>query len=237
MSRLFITGDTHQSIDISKLNSSHFPFGKELTKDDILIIAGDAGFVWNYGYKAQGEEKYWRDWLTNKPWTTFCVLGNHENYDVIEELPIVEFCGAPAYKVSDSIYYAISGNVYTLCGKKCLVVNGADSQDIYNSDGSLYRKPHISWWEQEKITQDDINKALISAAKCNDKVDFILTHTGGSEVCKMLGFTPTPSDMMLDQVLYTVDRDKHICGHYHLDRYCGDTRIVFNDIIMLASDD
>ena len=99
MSKLFITGDIHQSIDIHKLNSFNFKIGNELTKDDILVIAGDAGLVWSYGAEAKGEEKYWRDWINDKPWTTFCVLGNHEAYSLIEKFPIVEFCGAPARKL------------------------------------------------------------------------------------------------------------------------------------------
>lgn len=238
MKHLYITGDTHGGLDMSKLNSRHFK-AQDLTKDDILVILGDAGFVWC----DCGTERFWRKFLDNKPWTTFCVLGNHENYDEIEKLPIVEFCGAPAYKVSDSIYYAMTGKVYTICGKKCLVVNGADSHDIYNEDGSLYRKPHISWWEQEKITQEDVDVALVNLAKHNDKVDFVFSHTGGSEVCKLLGYTPTPSDYNLDQVLNVATYNRHFCGHYHIDKFCGGadrkaaSRILYDDVMLIAMED
>ena len=44
-SRVFITGDIHCPIDIDKLNSKCFDEGNNLTKNDILIICGDAGFV------------------------------------------------------------------------------------------------------------------------------------------------------------------------------------------------
>lgn len=54
MSKLFVTGDTHGGIDMSKLNSRHFR-NTDLTKEDILVVMGDAGFVWNGG----GEEKFW----------------------------------------------------------------------------------------------------------------------------------------------------------------------------------
>lgn len=226
MSKLFVTGDTHGGIDMSKLNSRHFR-NTDLTKEDILVIMGDAGFVWNGG----GEEKFWQKFLDDKPWTTFCVLGNHEAYHLIEQLPIVDFHGAPARKVNDSIYYAISGEVYNLCGKKCLVVNGADSHD------KAFRKEGISWWEQERITQDDINKALISLAQHNDKVDFIFSHTGGTEVNRMLGFKPTHSDFMLDLVLNTADYDQHFCGHYHIDKLCDKSRILYDDIMLIASSD
>lgn len=198
-----------------------------MTKEDIVVIMGDAGFVWD----GSETDKYWQDFLDKKPWTTFCVLGNHEAYPLIEELPIVDFHGTLARKVNDSIYYAISGEVYNLCGKKCLVVNGADSHD------KVFRKEGISWWEQERITQDDINKALISLAQHGDEVDFIFSHTGGTEVNRMLGFKPTHSDFMLDLVLNTADYDQHFCGHYHVDKLCDKSRILYNDIMLIASSD
>lgn len=73
MSRIFITGDVHCPYDIYKLNSKHFPLGKTLTKNDYVIICGDAGFVWS-GNK---EDEWWIKWISEKPWTTLFVDGNH----------------------------------------------------------------------------------------------------------------------------------------------------------------
>lgn len=69
---IFITGDIHGNIDISKLNSKNFPEGKHLTRNDYVIVCGDFGLVWN----ESEEEFYWRNWLENKPWTTLWVCGN-----------------------------------------------------------------------------------------------------------------------------------------------------------------
>ncbi len=41
MNQIFFTGDIHGSIDIQKLNATNFPEGKNLTKDDYVIICGD----------------------------------------------------------------------------------------------------------------------------------------------------------------------------------------------------
>lgn len=48
-----------------------------MTKQDYVIICGDFGGVWD-GSK---REKYWLDWLEDKPFTTLFVSGNHENYN------------------------------------------------------------------------------------------------------------------------------------------------------------
>lgn len=226
MSKLFVTGDTHGGIDMSKLNSRHFR-NTDLTKEDILVIMGDAGFVWNGG----GEEKFWQKFLDDKPWTTFCVLGNHENYDRIEQLPIVDFHGGKAYKVNDSIYYALTGEVYDFIGKKCLVVNGADSHDKH------LRKEGKSWWKQERITPTDTAKALTTLGECNGVVDFVFSHTGGTEVVKTLGFDITPSDLELDRVLNMATYEEHFCGHYHIDKLIDDTRIMYDDVMMIACDE
>jgi hypothetical protein len=62
---IFITGDTHGSIDIDKLNSKNFPSGKFLTKNDYVIILGDFGFIWKN--EPDKTEKYWMNWFKNKP--------------------------------------------------------------------------------------------------------------------------------------------------------------------------
>lgn len=68
---IYVTGDTHGALSINKLSSDEFPQGKELTKNDYVIICGDFGLVWNNN----GEDYWWRRWLDNKPWTTLFVDG------------------------------------------------------------------------------------------------------------------------------------------------------------------
>ena len=224
--RLFVTGDIHQSVDIHKLSSSNFKIKNDLTKNDTLVITGDIGLVWNYGQTPFGEEKYWRNWLNNKPWTTFCTLGNHEAYNLIETFPTVEFCGGRARKITDSIYYEIRGEIYNLNGKICLSLGGAESMD------KEFRTEGISWWSQEQITEDDIRRARKNLKRYNYKVDYIFTHTGGINVSSFLGFTPTISDVRLDEVLHEIEYSHHYCGHYHVDMNVDEkTRILYNDIL------
>lgn len=86
--RIFLTGDIHGSIDISTLNTKNFPQQKELSKHDILICLGDFGLIWDVN-ESKKEEQHWVDWLDSRNFTTIVVLGNHENYDRIEQLPEV----------------------------------------------------------------------------------------------------------------------------------------------------
>ena len=78
---IFITGDTHIPLDISKLNSDKFPQQKELTKNDYVIICGDFGGIW-YGNE---KDNYWLNWLEKKNFTTLFVDGNHENFAALSQ--------------------------------------------------------------------------------------------------------------------------------------------------------
>ena len=221
MGRLFCCGDTHQDIDIHKLNSTNFKIGNELTKEDIMVILGDWGAIWSGDCRDDKMLNWWK----NRNWTTFVVLGNHCNYNAIKKLPTVEkFCG-PVWNPCESVFIAQTGNIYNLNGKTCLVINGADSQD------KNLRKEGISWWPEEQITEEDIQKAKFNLKRYNNKVDYLLTHTGGVNVCASLGFKPTISDVRLSQILNTFQYDYHYLGHYHVDRIIDNkTRIFYNDI-------
>ena len=57
--RLFVTGDTHGT-GINRLSGRNWPMGRQLDKDDDVVVCGDFGLVWN----AAGEdptEKWWLD--------------------------------------------------------------------------------------------------------------------------------------------------------------------------------
>lgn len=221
MNRTYITGDLHQSIDICKLATHRFPIQKELDKSDVMIVCGDAGLVWDGSKK----EQYWQSWLNEKNFTTFCCLGNHENFPLIETYPIVEIFGGKAREIQPSIFYAISGEIYTINGKKMLFINGADSHD------KEWRTEGKSWWPQEQITDNEIEQALENLAAHNFQVDYIISHTGGSEICRQLGFMPTVSDKRFDKILEVTKYDEHYCGHYHMNKRIDKSRILYNDII------
>lgn len=225
MGRVFLTGDTHGDMDIYKIRQFDTFIGKELTRDDVVIILGDWGGIWFDNKKDKSIIDFWK----NKNWTTFIVAGNHENYDAIEKLPIVEVFGNKCYKVEDNIIIGITGKEYKINGFTFFNVNGADSQDIYDTDGKLYRQKGINWWIQEQIKQEVVEEVLNK----NIEVDFLITHTGGEEVCKYLGFKPTISDIRLTQIMNHIQYKKHFCGHYHKDICIDNTLIMYKRIIEL----
>ena len=169
---IYITGNTHIPIDIGKLSTKKFPEQKEMTKSDYVIICGDFGGLWD-GSK---EEQYWLEWLKKKSFTTLFVDGNHENFDMLNQLHVEEFYGAMAHKVNDSIYQLMRGMVYTIEDKKIFTFGGAESYD------KEHRIENISWWNEELLDENEMEIALNNLKSHNNKVDFIISHAAPTSV-------------------------------------------------------
>lgn len=226
MNRLFITGDTHGMNDIRKLTNENFPIQEELDKSDVLCIAGDAAICWTGG----NTDKQLQKWYEDKPFTTLVIDGNHEGHELLSKLPIIKKFKGKVRKVSDSVFYAIRGEIYTINDKKILTLGGADSIDKH------LRIKGIDWWEQESITQKDFNNALDNLERYNYDVDYFITHTGGGEVVRFLGFNAFPSDKYIDFILNSLPpRTRHYCAHYHVDMTVNlRSKILYDTIIELV---
>ena len=231
MSRVFITGDVHVPHDIHKLNSTFFPAGKELTKDDILIICGDAGFIWSEGK----EEKYWLDWISNKNWTTVYCDGNHENHARLREFPVVDFKGAKAHKITDSLFHIMRGEITTINDETYFFFGGAFYHDIQ------YRTENISWWQAELPVQEEVDNALDNLQKHNNKVDYIITHDVPSSINQILGYN-IPNMRYYDSgyihickffehIKDTVEFKNWFAGHYHVNSRIDKFQILYTAII------
>lgn len=69
---VYVTGDTHSYIDIDKITPSNWPESNNLTESDTLIICGDFGFVWDYGFS----DRWWQQWFLRRPYITCFCAGN-----------------------------------------------------------------------------------------------------------------------------------------------------------------
>lgn len=233
MNKVLITGDIHATIDISKLTDFRRKFKNDFDKNDILIIAGDFGFIWTD--EPCGEEQYWLNWLDEfAPWTTVFIDGNHENHPRLNSYPETTFCGARAHQISKTVYHIIRGEILELNDMKILCMGGADSHDKY------WRVENMDWWADERISDKDVENALQNLNRFDNKVDYVVSHSFPSSI--LLRFFPymkeTPSSDQLDVVLGNVEFAKSwISGHYHEDmgrkEREGFFRVIYDDIIML----
>ncbi len=232
---VYITGDTHAVFN--RFSTKNFPEQKELTKEDFIIICGDFGGVWY----DNTYERYWLEWLNEKPFTTLFVDGNHENFDRLNngEFETVDFHGGKAHKIRDNIYHLIRGNVFELCNKKIFAFGGASSHDIqdgilepsnyaslgdcikdYNKKtkhGKMLRINHLSWWREELPSQEEMDFGETTLQDHENVVDFVISHSLPQEVCSSCGYRqPDAITMYFNKLLQNgLKFDEWHCGHYH----------------------
>ena len=90
---VFVTGDCHGNFE--RFKPKYFPEHARMTKQDIIICAGDFGGVW-FGDSRDDETL---DWLERLPFTLAFVCGNYENYDALERYPVAEWRGGKEHRV------------------------------------------------------------------------------------------------------------------------------------------
>ena len=121
---IYITGDIHGSPE--RLGVHSFYEQKEMTRDDIVIICGDFGMVWEESGESASEQ-YWLKWLEDKPFTTVFVCGNHENFDRLYQYPVKEWHGGKVHEIRPHVLHLMRGEVFDIEGVKFFAFGGASS--------------------------------------------------------------------------------------------------------------
>jgi hypothetical protein len=217
---IFVTGDIHGENDIRKLSTSNFPQGRGLTKSDYVICTGDFGLVWDVNQSRETEAN-WLKWLTEKPWTTLFVDGNHENFDRLFALPEAKMFGGKVGVLNDSIYHLKRGEVYTIDENKVFVFGGAQSVD------RVYRTEYISWWRQEMPSYAEMQQGIDNLRANQWAVDYVLTHTCPKRIGSLIPEIQIERmrDSMaeyLDTILDSIQFKMWYFSHMHIDRNLTD---------------
>ena len=224
---IYVTGDTHGHIDMNKLSAARWPEGKTLTENDVVIICGDFGLLWDAPDKISGTERAWTKWLNSKPWTTLFVDGNHENFHRIYDCPVVEKYGGKVHKVSDKIFHLMRGEYYNIQSKTFWVFGGATSVDKWA------RVENISWWAEEMPTYEEMNHGIDVLMEHNMTVDYILTHCAPRKVQTQIApYYESDQLNAFFNVIYADAKFKHwYCGHYHTDEtFNGNFTVLYKSI-------
>jgi cellobiose-specific phosphotransferase system component IIB len=229
---VFVTGDIHGWLDIGKLTPDRWPQGQRLRKSDFLVICGDFGLVWSNPPTL--EEKFFIDWLDNRPWTTLFVDGNHENYELLDSFPSCTWRGGRAARLpgTHSILHLLRGQVYEM-GKfgRWFCMGGAPSHDVAS------RQEGLTWWPREVPSEEEYEEARANLERVGYAVDYVFTHEVPRKLRRFAmarHFDPTrEQDDSLTAFLQEVDDklDKRrlkvwYAGHYHDDIMLRDSKHV-----------
>lgn len=240
---IYVTADTHGSLDIRKLSSKKFKEGKTLTKNDYVIILGDFGLIFNN--QITEDEKFWLKWLNKKPWTTLFIDGNHDNHIKLqsnnivplntEEYNVRNMFGSIVGQIYDySVYHLRRGHIYNIDSMKFFCMGGALSIDRPT------RIIDVSWWKDEEPNHMICDFALGNLEKNQYNVDYILSHTGSKSAVKnLLTYYNMPeihervdsTTVFLEHVIQCTNYKKLFCGHFHVDVEIDKTYFLYDNII------
>ena len=214
---IYVTGDTHGEIDIQKISKKRWG---DHDKCKYLIILGDFGLIFNNVQTPT--EKYWLDWLEDKPFTTLFIDGNHENHPKLAELPTTNYCGATCGVVRDNILHIKRGEILDIGGTTFFCMGGAESVD------KKWRTEHVSWWKEEIPSGREMTNGYTNLLKYNNKVDYVLTHTVPQRA--VIAFNTTPMSIpefakdphdhtcaYLENIYETIEFKAWYAGHFHVD--------------------
>lgn len=224
--KIYITGDTHIPIDISKLNTTHFPEQKEMTKDDFVIIAGDFGGIWN----RSDEEIYWIKWLNEKNFTTLFVDGNHENFDLLNSYKEGQFHGGKVHRIAATVYHLMRGQVFDFNGYKFFTMGGGESID------RMYRQQGQSWWAEEIPSDDEFNEAIHNLDKNHWVVDYVVTHTASFLKMNEMGYIKENNQLtsFLNLIEGKLNFRHWYFGHFHRDQRLDEQHtVLYNQIVQV----
>ena len=240
---IYVTGDCHG--EYGKFSSKKFPDGKEMTRNDYVIVCGDFGY-----WDKSKESEHWLDWLSEKKFTILWVDGNHENFDMLKELPVKEWNGGKVQFIRDNVIRLMRGQVFELEGKKFFTFGGARSHDIQDGildpdDPDFYRKykilkrsyayfrvNHYSWWKEEMPNELEMAEGLMNLEKVDFDVDYIITHCCSSSIQTLLGgYEPDELTTYFEKIKNITRYDRWYFGHYHQNKYVDMHNIcLFNNI-------
>ncbi|MBE6853408.1 MAG: metallophosphoesterase [Ruminococcus sp.] len=244
---IYITGDTHGNMDLSKISNTNWKEAKNLTEKDYLIICGDFGFPflptdYSEEYPTGASERssraayeYWMSWLSGRRYTVLWIDGNHDNHKFWYSQPVSEWHGGLVnfHPEARNVIHLKRGEYYNIDGYTFWTMGGAKSHD------RLSRIPGISWWQEEIPSQFEMEYGLHKLEQHNNKVDFIITHTLPSDlqfsICKCF-YTSEPTGIYLNEVYRRTDFKYWFCGHYHenIDSKMCRVRVLYDDIVPLS---
>lgn len=229
----YLTGDTHGKFG----RIDKFCRINRTTKDDVMIILGDAGINYYLGLKDELNKAV----ISALPITLFCVHGNHEQRPyAIATYEEMEWRGGIVYveKQYPNILFAKDGEIYDFDGKKVMVIGGAYSVDKF------YRVTQGYAWFANEQPSDEI-KAYVESQleKASWQVDVVLSHTVPIKYEPVEEFldgidqskVDKTTEIWLGELESKLTYDRWYAGHYHTSKEEDKLVIMYEDYRDLAT--
>lgn len=211
---IFVTGDKHGQLEPFLENSAF----KKIKKNDILIVCGDFGFLWD---KSNLEYKKLK-WLSKRKYKIAFVDGCNDNMEIIEEYPVSVWNGGQVRLISDNIIYLMKGELYNIEDKKVLAFGGGFNSNL-TAD-----LDNNNWWPENYSTMASVDAVVRNIERVNGDFDLIVTHEAPSSITPCIEKIPSNNAInnILEEIRTHSKFNMWFFGKYHMDKmiapkYCA----------------
>lgn len=237
--RIFITGDKHGTFSPLFGLAEH----NALYPEDILLIAGDAGYVWDERtatHVGTLEQLF--------PGTVAFVDGNHENHALLNAMPVESWFGGRVHRVGERVVHLMRGELYAIYGQNLFAFGGARSVDVdRREDGfSWWKQEGASWWPEEEPSAEEISYGQRQLEAHRGEIHYVITHEtpllARASITRSKIIDPDYQLPALFDRWYELLEDapqfrKWYCGHMHVDQLITPRlRVVYNNILPLGEE-
>ena len=102
----------------------------------------------------------------------FCFVdGTHENFEALNDFPIVLFAGGKAHRVRRNVFHLMRGQVFQIEGKKIFTLGGGESPE-----SALKEDEELDTVRYEIPDRNEMLEAVRNLEQVNYTVDYIATH-------------------------------------------------------------
>ena len=229
---VYLTGDTHGRFE----RIACFCRDYRTTREDVLIILGDAGV--NY-YLNHRDEKL-KQYISTMPVKLLCIHGNHEARPTaaLGYEPAERFGGTVmAQREHPNLLFALDGEVYELGGRSCIAIGGA-----YSIDKHYRLLRGAAWWPDEQPDEEIKRRVESALARRDWHVDVVLSHTTPLSYEPTEVFLPfvdqsavdTSTEQWLDEIERKLHYDRWYAGHFHTAKTMDRLRIMYQNYARLG---
>ena len=199
----YITGDTHGQF--GRIESFCERFGT--SKDDVMIILGDAGINFSGGIR----DRMKKEFLESLPITIFAIHGNHEQRpQTIDSYKEKLWHGGVVYYEEEyqSLLFAKDGEVFYLDGKQAIVMGGA-----YSIDKMVRLMYGYGWWLDgngrtgrlilfRECLKNEIVPVVIEDANRNEYLEALKEYRETKQLDKMIELFNKEQQFYLEKSRY-----------------------------------
>lgn len=204
---VYVTGDMHGEWDRFKSKEM-----RKLRRGDTLLVCGDFGFLWDGSRKERSVLKK----MEALPYTIAFVDGCHENFDLLEKYPVLEWKGGSVHQIAENILHLRRGFIFTIEERTYFTFGGGHSQDYE------FRADTERWWRQERPSQQEIAAAIHRLTEYGSKVDYVITHEPPASLMDCLGTDAGERlevHAFFDDMIRACDYRKWFFGKCHINKY------------------